>query len=444
MKKRLKWICTIVVTIILAAWCTSRWNVWFHNVPETPYSPLGKPGRVLLTMAEDERSRYVTWQCDSVVHPSWVEFAKLPDGDTVRVEACGEVFASRSGKVAYYQARLEQLEASAHYTYRVVTQGDASDWFDFETHPTGTRSFAFLYVGDVQDTLQGETNRFLREALHRHPLCEFTICGGDFVERPTDSYWGEAFRNIDSIGQCMPFVTVTGNHDYFKGVVQRIERRFDLVFPYFQTTSEDANHVFAFRYADAQLFLLDSNRRPHKLWQQRRWLRNQLEQSQARWKILVLHHPLYSIKGRNNLIQRWMFDGLAREHGVDLVLQGHEHAYARMTNHDAMGRAKTPVYTVSHCSPKNYRIQFDERFDKFGISSRYYQVVEVTDTVLTVSAYDVYKYELYDSLRIVRSGQHTVIEDLGHDIPEYLEFTPCKGNRKDEKFAKRIKAYKAR
>lgn len=53
----------------------------------------------------------------------------------------------------------------------------------------------------------------------------------------------------------------------------------------------------------------------------------------------MLHHPVYSIKGKmNNLPVRWMFDGLFREYGVDLVLQGHEHNYARMTN--KMMRAK--------------------------------------------------------------------------------------------------------
>lgn len=429
----------------LAVWCRKRWNVWFHNAPEAPYRPLMEPGRVLLTLADDERSRFVTWQCDSVYRPSWLELAQLPDGDTLHIDAQGEVFASRSGRAAYYQVRLDSLAEATRYAYRVVTDGKASRWFSFEVHPSGDRPFAFLYIGDVQDTLQGETNRFLRQAVSRHPDCEFTLCGGDLVERPTDSYWGEAFRNIDSISQYMPFVTVTGNHDYFKGICQRIERRFDLVFPYFETTSTDDNRVQTLTYANAQIFLLDSERRPHKLWQQRKWLRQQLEQSQARWKILVLHHPLYSLKGSNNLVQRWLFDDLVRRYGVDLVLQGHEHAYARMTGHDDEGRATTPVYIVSHCSPKNYRIQFDERFDRFGISSRYYQTVETRDDVLILSAYDVYKHELYDSLRIVKTNatEPARIEDYGRDIPEYLEYVPRKGNSKDEKFAKRINARKA-
>lgn len=47
----------------------------------------------------------------------------------------------------------------------------------------------------------------------------------------------------------------------------------------------------------------------------------------------MFHHPVYSIKGKNEQSSvRWMFDSLLREYGVDLVLQGHEHNYARMTN----------------------------------------------------------------------------------------------------------------
>lgn len=84
-----------------------------------------------------------------------------------------------------------------------------------------------------------------------------------------------------------------------------------------------------------------------------KWLEEQLKKSNARWKIVVLHHPLYSIKGSmNNLFQRTMFNPLVEEYGVDLVLQGHEHAYARMTAHGENGEAQAPVYTVSHCSPK--------------------------------------------------------------------------------------------
>ena len=427
-------------------WVVVRWGVWFGNPPEDSYMALSCPGRVLLTFGnEREDSRNVSWQCDSVLRPSYAELVCLCDSDTVRIEAQGEVFRSRQGVAAYYAARLRDLRPDCQYAYRAVTDTMASPWYRFQTYSPNRRQCAFLYVGDVQDTLCGETNRFLREALQRHPLSEFLLCGGDLTERPAEQHWAETFRAVDSVAQAMPLLTVTGNHDYLKGLLQRLERRFTLIFSYFLDSQVGSSQVYSLCYGPAEFFLLDSNRELPHLLTQRRWLQERLRQSHAKWKILVLHHPLYSLRGWNNLIQRWVFDPLVRKYRVDLVLQGHEHAYARMTGHDEkLCCPTTPVYTVSHCSPKNYRIRFDKRFDKFGISSRYYQTVEVRDDTLILAAYEVYAHQLYDSLRIVKHGTegNVNIEDLGRDIPEYLEYTPNPKKKKDLEFARRIREYR--
>ena len=364
----------------------------------------------------------------------------LADSDTLSVEAQGEVFESRNGKAAYYVARLRQLKAPAHYRYRAVSGEACSPWYDFKTDIPNCNDFSFIFVGDVQDTIGGIANRLLMDAWSKHPAVEFLVCGGDLTERPTNQNWAETFRTLDSIGQSLPILNVTGNHDYFKGVIQRLERRFQLVFSYFQDSKVGDNMVYTLDYGNAQFFVLDSNREFFYLWTQRQWLEQQLSQSKAKWKILVLHHPLYSIKGSNNAIQRWMFDDLVRQYGVALVLQGHEHAYARMTTHDG-NQALAPVYTVSHCSPKNYRIHFDERFDKFGISSQYYQIINVHGDTLEMAAYDAGTHALYDSLMICHDEVLRVV-DLGKDIPENMDFTPKPGNKKDEKFAARIQEYK--
>ena len=228
-------------------------------------------------------------------------------------------------------------------------------------------------------------------------------------------WWEEGFRNIDSVAQAMPILAVTGNHDYRKGVIQRLERRFSLTFSYFLDSMIGDNQVYTLCYGPVQFFLLDSNRELPYLLTQRDWLKTQLQQSRARWKIVVLHHPLFSIRSASrNLIQRWVFNGLIEDYGVDLVLQAHEHNYARMTAHDN-GVATTPVYTVSHCSPKNYDLYQNERYDRFGTDSRYYQTIDIIGDTLTMAAYEVYHHTLYDSLKIVKGnsqGQCVVIEDF--------------------------------
>lgn len=429
--------------VALAVWVAVRWNVWFGNPPEEPVPPLMTPAHVLLTFGNsDGMSRNVSWQCDTVLRPSHLELVCLEDSDTTRIDAQGEVFQSRRGKAAYYVARLRQLRPAMHYRYRAVSGDGHSPWFSFTTHPLRPKRFSFMFVGDVQDTIGGIANRLLLDAWGHHPDTEFLVCGGDLIERPANQYWAETFGTLDSIGQSMPILNVTGNHDYFKGVIQRLERRFPLVFSYFLDSKVDDNMVYTLNYGDAQIFVLDSNREFFYLWTQRQWLKQQLEQSKAKWKILVLHHPLYSIKGGNNKVQQWMFGDLVRDYGIDLVLQGHEHAYARMTAHDDLAGAIAPVYTISHCSPKNYRIHFDDRFDKYGISSRYYQTVTVGRDTLFMATYDAYTHALYDSLMIVVSPTkgHLVV-DLGKGIPEHMEYTPDPANKKDRKFAERIQEY---
>ena len=400
----------VIIVLGLGLWVASRWETWFVEEDEEAYAPSLAPSHVLLTFGDSHLlSRNVSWQADSVVRPSWLELVSLTDSDTIRVEAQGEVFRSRGGQAAYYVARLRSLQAGTDYAYRAVTDAKASPWYQFRTKPDAADKVSFLYIGDVQDSIGGEANRFLREALSRHPGSEFLVCGGDLVDGPRQSCWDEAFRDIDSVAQTMPLLAVTGNHDYRKGVIQWLERRFPLTFSYFLDSKIADNQVYTLNYGPVQFFLLDSNRELPYLLTQRDWLKEQLAQSRARWKIVVLHHPLFSIRSRSrNLIQREVFNGLLETYGVDLVLQAHDHAYARMTAHED-GRAVTPVYTISHCSPKNYDIYDDDRFDKSIASGRFYQTVCISGDTLTMAAYEVYHHSLCDSLQIIKDKDITKI-----------------------------------
>lgn len=446
-KRTIKISIAAVVVIGLGIWINSRWDAWFRNPEEQPYAPLEEPGRIMLTFGdEDALSRNISWQYDSVlVDSSFAELVDTLGKDTMRIAAQGEVFQSRNGKAAYYSARLRNLKPDTYYSYRVCNNGEYSLWNGFHTYNQSTKNdYSFIYTGDVQDTINGVANKYLRMALARHPQTEFFVFGGDLTERPIDAYWQETFDGLDSIRQHYPILNVTGNHEYLKYIIRKLERRYSLVFSYFLDSMIGENQVYTLKYNDMQFFLLDSNREFPYLWTQRQWLEKELEKSDARWKIVVLHHPLYSIKGKhNNMVQRTLFNSLIQKYHVDLVLQGHEHAYARMTMHDETGKPTTPVYTVSHCSPKSYRIDFDERFDKFGIESRFYQYVRAHGDTLSVSAYRFPGGELYDSLDIVKNGTGTFILDNGKDIPEYLEFK-SNGSEKDREYAEKIRKYKQR
>jgi 3',5'-cyclic AMP phosphodiesterase CpdA len=65
---------------------------------------------------------------------------------------------------------------------------------------------------------------------------------------------------------------------------------------------------------------------------QLRWLDRELSKSEADWKILFMHHPLYT-SGRYSLsaaLLRRRVEQTLIEHEVDVVFAGHEHFYERL------------------------------------------------------------------------------------------------------------------
>lgn len=407
--KKNKIIVTAVVVLALTIWVTARWKAWFNNPPEEPYTISNVPQRLLLTFGNGgEMTRFVSWTCGDSVDPN--AHLLLTDGkDTTRIKATGEVFESRAGTAAYYRAEMTALRPMTTYSYAAVSKGKVSAWHTFSTHDPAAEDFAFLFMGDVQDSIGGVANTLLRKAIKRHPEVEFVAFGGDLCERPANQYWEETFRSIDSICTAMPVINITGNHDYFKGVFKSCEHRFELIFPYFlkgMAERDDENHIFTLRYHNTDIMMLDSDRGIPYLYAQRQWLSDALAASTARHRIVMLHHPLFSVKKpNNNIIQRWMFNDLITDNAVDLVMQGHEHAYTRCTDSETPLNGNTckghPLYTISHCSPKNYSIHPTERFKPVLSGSRYYQVVRVSRNDITMLAFDANSGERVDSVRIV-------------------------------------------
>ena len=83
------------------------------------------------------------------------------------------------------------------------------------------------------------------------------------------------------------------------------------------------------------------------------WLDETLAKSQARWKVVFLHHSIYSAatKGRGHgrdssvLRLRALLEPMFVRHGVDVVLAGHDHHYDRSTPQPAK-------------SPTGHRVQY--------------------------------------------------------------------------------------
>ncbi|WP_233993540.1 fibronectin type III domain-containing protein [Salinibacter altiplanensis] len=152
---------------------------------------------------------------------------------------------------------------------------------------------------------------------------------------------------------------------------------------------------------------------------QTEWLRSTLKDArqddEIRWIVATFHHPMFSSgEGRTNerLRKRWtpLFD----EYNVDLVMQGHDHTYARgqAENLTQGVSARSPeggtVYVNSVSGAKMYEIKPDrwERFEgiemeRGGENTQLYQVVRVGRDTMKYRSYTA-TGEPYDAFDLVR------------------------------------------
>lgn len=432
-KKKIAWATVLLILIAGGVICKLRWKAWFHNIPEISYVLSPEPQRVLLTFGNSgELSRNVSWTCGGVSRQAKLEYTKVGSGDTLMLEGSSKFIRTLGGFGYANWAKFKDLSYGDTYSYRVWNDDRSSDWYSFTMQPDSTDHFSFVFIGDVQDTLRGKTRDFIENIRYRVPDAAFYMFAGDFAERPMNCYWEEAYQSIDSVAPSKPILVSPGNHEYIKGLTRVLEKRFAYVFSYLLESRYKDNNVFAIDYKDATLITLDSNRDPWLMLSQREWLENVLKNSTTKWKIVMLHHPIYSIKGKmNNYAVRKMFGSLLEDYGVDLVLQGHEHNYARMTTKGRNGEMTTPVYLVSHASPKGYRLRFNDLYDRFGTNHRFYQLIDIKGDTLRMRAF-LENDSLYDDVCIIKNDSGTQVKDYAQDIPEILEMPWLKGKKAKE------------
>ena len=141
----------------------------------------------------------------------------------------------------------------------------------------------------------------------------------------------------------------------------------------------EPERAYGFEYSNALVVVLDSNEPPEK---QTDWLEAQLKNSKATWKFVMFHHPIYSSKSsRNNVEIREAWMPIFDKYHVDLVLQGHDHAYLRtfpMKNNQRVASPKDgSIYVVSVSGTKMYD-QGEYDYKQIGfVETSTYQILDI-------------------------------------------------------------------
>ncbi len=383
--------------------------------PKKTYAPSSVPDRIILTWSSDPTtSQSVTWRTSTQVTKGLAEFAVAQGGpgfrkNAIRIAAKTQALKTGLGEAHYHTAVFSELKPETKYLYRVGDGTNWSEWSQFETASTKARPFSFIYFGDAQNDIKSHWARVVRQAFRDAPKAAFLLHAGDLVNNPnSDSEWGEWFYSGGWINRTMPSIATPGNHEYARGKLS-IQWRPSFDFPR-NGPDKLSETVYYMDYQGVRFVSLNSN---ENLDVQVEWFNKMMKSNKMRWTIVTMHHPIFSTNAkRDNKALRAKFKPMFDEHKIDLVLQGHDHAYGRtgLVGHghaegDAAAHAKREVarnvatgvtarsekagtvYVVSVSGPKMYSVEKKPVFKTMKTNTQLYQILSVDGDKVTYSAY---------------------------------------------------------
>ncbi|NQT86800.1 metallophosphoesterase family protein [bacterium] len=302
-------------------------------------------------------------------------------------------FQSEGGRKNIHHVRLTGLPADTACRYRVFLDGESLRSYTFKTAPAKPRAFRFAAYGDSQERFGGRHSAIAAAILGHKP--DFVIHSGDYTTHSTRSEWtSQFFRPASDLLAQTPIVAAMGNR----------ESGSDVFHQYFGSSPECSWRTWG--YANAQVFVLNSNEDLLPDSPQHDWLDATLAASKAQWKIVVFHHPLYSgSRHGSDESLRCALMPVFLEHGVDLVIVGHDQCYERThpigTGDEPETNALLQVVTgggggrIYGVHPKVWTAR--------AMSCHHYCILDVTDSKLTITAYNL-EGEAFDSTTVVKDG----------------------------------------
>ncbi|MFI3239378.1 MAG: metallophosphoesterase [Bacteroidales bacterium] len=400
-KSRYIYLTLLILATILALWISSRWDVWTTPQPETEFTYVTYPDRITMTTGENFiTQRNISWRCDTIPKPSGLLLA-TPTGDTIQFIAKSNLVESIGGKDIFYKVCLDSLIEDSNYNYTVFTGDSYSGSYSFHT-PKRDDIRRIAYISDVQDTIGGNSKHLFHKLHKLYSDYDFIAYGGDLIEYPIDKYWNNLFIAADSTFSTIPVVAATGNHEYHKSIFRILDERWcnTYVYPHNGSSGREGRSYYTTDNDKLLLISIDTNGLvdPISLWNTNRWLDKILRHNSSKWVIVLMHHPIYSVKGTDDWFLRQTLEPLFDKYAVDVVLQNHEHNYMRLESPSGSDR---PVYITSNASHKSYEIKPHESAQKVIHNIIIYQDIIMDNTKLTFTAYNTETDSIVDSFTLL-------------------------------------------
>lgn len=457
-----------------------------ENTINTPYFNASLwPDRIIVTPTETPYNSFsVTWRTNNTITAPQAQIVK--NTADARFDVNAKSFSASTEKaplshitdqktatqfiypanaklptVNYHSITFEGLEADTEYNYRVSGKsGHWSPWQKMKTAGKKTeKDLEFLYFGDAQNGIYSHWPLVLKRAWQQSPKAEFAIYAGDLVNEGANDYqWSNWFNAGQFIHSTLPAIVVPGNHEYDWKVRSNNQKQWALstlwqnqfTLPSVDSLPKELSEtVYSASYPDLEVLVINSEALGSQelLKAQAKWLDEKLANSKAKWRIVTMHHPLFSncgmplnTAGQDEPEIRSAFLPVLLKHNVDLILQGHDHSYSRgsigtekdidLVASATKAKQVKSVFVTSIAGPKTYpqKPTLWQEYQKYGVTlertgenTPTYQVIKKTNNHLIYQSFTT-NGVLYDSFILEKNSQGEKTLRVEKNLPEQRTF----------------------
>lgn len=344
--------------------------------------------------------------------PAWIEYG--PQGQ------CNLVMTN-SPKQKNHSITLHGLIPNTQFCYKVYVQN--ADGTGVQEGISGTFTTAYsaerkelnlLVLGNTSDpnSNAGTIKKQLAQSMLNHPADLLIHTGniateGKAINANTDFY--EPFREVL---KKTPYIAALGQDEYGpdrdkqegKGFLNSNYKPLNSM-PW----SKGTPNYYYYDSANARIIVLDTNNlydaifapRLERDSKQYEWLKTSLAQAGAdKWKIVVLHHPVYSSGASEDKLSQFLAP-LFEAHKVNLVLQGHQGAYERTKPiRNAQSSKSGPTYvTIGGAGRSFEQSSYENEWTSKYYATPHFAHIKIVDRKLSLRVY-THEDKKFDALDI--------------------------------------------
>ena len=298
-------------------------------------------GQIMHVVTADMKHEHrISWKTEKLGEPAILEVRPKQSENIIKISAEAVELPTYNGGKNYslYTAHITNLVAGTDYEYRITLGKRQSAWMQFKTEPEPT-AFKALIFGDSQSLDYRYWGKTAQAAWEANGDAAFFVNMGDLVDNGQDDrQWNAWFDEGGKLLEAIPVAPVMGNHEAYS-----LDWKMATPDYYLSLFSLPANgpsglkrHAYSYDYGDVHFIVLNTQLNelqdwyPDLLAEQKRWLAQDLSQTQKRWKVVFMHRGVWKQPFHGPLDDIGQtFVPVFDQYHVDLVFTAHVHSYAR-------------------------------------------------------------------------------------------------------------------